>query len=153
MEDRDRRRWQTADEDNDGHLNKLEFKHFLHPEESDHMRDIVIAETLDDIDKDGDGLISLAEYIGDMFRSDIGADESQEPDWVKAEREAFKEHLYEAMIGEDSFELLQPLGLLEGIKSLGIDDLEERDVAFFLLHQSSAIATLRLPKTDTKCCP
>ena len=59
MEDRDRRRWQSADENSDGTLNKLEFKHFLHPEESDHMRDIVVSETLDDIDKDGDGLISL----------------------------------------------------------------------------------------------
>ena len=68
MENRDRRRWQTADENKDGALNKLEFKHFLHPEESDHMRDIVIAETVDDIDKDGDGLISLGEYVGDMFR-------------------------------------------------------------------------------------
>jgi hypothetical protein len=36
------------------------------------------------------------------------------------------------MMGEDTFELLQPIGLLEGIKSLGIDDLEERDVAFLL---------------------
>ena len=51
MEDRDKRRWQAADEDGDGSLNKLEFKHFLHPEETDHMRDIVISETLDDIDK------------------------------------------------------------------------------------------------------
>ena len=59
MEGRDRKRWHTADEDKDGTLNKLEFKHFLHPEESDHMRDIVVSETLDDIDKDGDGLISL----------------------------------------------------------------------------------------------
>ena len=88
MEDRDRRRWDTADENNDGSLNKLEFKHFLHPEESDHMRDIVISETLDDIDKNGDGLISLEEYIGDMYRGD--GDESSEPDWVKAEREAFR---------------------------------------------------------------
>lgn len=90
MEDRDRRRWDTADENNDGSLNKLEFKHFLHPEESDHMRDIVISETLDDIDKNGDGLISLEEYIGDMYRGD--GDESSEPDWVKAEREAFRDH-------------------------------------------------------------
>ena len=59
MEGRDKKRWHTADEDKDGTLNKLEFKHFLHPEESDHMRDIVVSETLDDIDKDGDGLISL----------------------------------------------------------------------------------------------
>ncbi len=90
MEDRDRRRWQAADENGDGNLNKLEFKHFLHPEETDHMRDIVISETMDDIDKDGDGKISLQEYIGDMYRGD--GDESTEPDWVKSERESFREH-------------------------------------------------------------
>ena len=42
MEERDRRRWESADENKDGQLNKYEFKHFLHPEESDHIRDIVI---------------------------------------------------------------------------------------------------------------
>jgi hypothetical protein len=42
MESRDQRRWSIADEDNDGALNKFEFKHFLHPEEADHMRDIVV---------------------------------------------------------------------------------------------------------------
>ena len=47
-------------------------------------------------------------------------------------REVFKDHLYEAMMGNDTFELLSPIGLLEGIKSLGIDDLEERDVEFLL---------------------
>lgn len=89
MEDRDRRRWETADEDSNGALNKLEFKHFLHPEESEHMRDIVVTETLDDIDKDGDGKISIEEYIGDMFKAE---DPDSEPDWVKNEREAFKEN-------------------------------------------------------------
>ena len=47
-------------------------------------------------------------------------------------REVFKDHLYEAMMGEETFELLSPIGLLEGIKILGIDDLEERDVAYLL---------------------
>jgi hypothetical protein len=51
MESRDQRRWTIADEDKDGFLTKEEFKHFLHPEEADHMRDIVVQETLDDIDK------------------------------------------------------------------------------------------------------
>lgn len=35
-------------------------------------------------------------------------------------------------MGEETFELLSPIGLLEGIKILGIDDLEERDVAYLL---------------------
>ena len=42
MENRDQRRWAIADEDDDGALNKIEFKHFLHPEEADHMREIVV---------------------------------------------------------------------------------------------------------------
>ena len=42
MESRDLRRWTIADEDTDGKLNKLEFRNFLHPEEADHMKDIVV---------------------------------------------------------------------------------------------------------------
>ncbi|XP_006815661.1 calumenin-like isoform X2 [Saccoglossus kowalevskii] len=83
---RDERRWQRADTDGDGKLSKEEFAHFLHPEEGEHMRDIVVEETMEDIDKDGDGMISLEEYIGDMYPSD---DDEDEPDWVKIEREQF----------------------------------------------------------------
>lgn len=39
---RDRRRWSIADRDGDDSLTKVEFSDFLHPEESDHMRDIVV---------------------------------------------------------------------------------------------------------------
>ena len=70
MEERDHRRWNLADLDNDGELNREEFKAFLHPEDQDHMRDIVVTETLEDIDKDGDGSINVEEYIGDMYRDD-----------------------------------------------------------------------------------
>ena len=41
-----------------------EFGNFLHPEEAEHMREIVVIETMEDIDKDKDGKISLEEYIG-----------------------------------------------------------------------------------------
>ena len=41
---------------------------------------------MEDIDKDGDGQISLDEYIGDMYSGDSG---EAEPDWVKTEREQF----------------------------------------------------------------
>jgi hypothetical protein len=47
----------------------------------------IIQETLDDIDKNGDGKISIDEYIGDMYHST--GDLDSEPDWVKAERESF----------------------------------------------------------------
>lgn len=83
---RDRRRWSIADKDGDDALTKEEFAGFLHPEESEDMRDVVVLETMEDIDKDGDGKISVVEYIGDMYRG--GVDE-EEPEWVKNEREQF----------------------------------------------------------------
>ena len=80
-----------ADEDKDGSLAMYEFKHFLHPEDVEHMRDIVIQETIEDIDKDGDGRLSVDEYIGDMYSTDSTTSLDEEPDWVKRERESFKE--------------------------------------------------------------
>lgn len=85
---RDRRRWSVADRDGDDALTKAEFTDFLHPEESPYMRDVVVSETVEDIDKDNDGKVSVEEYIGDMYRATD--DESDEPDWVKHERETFK---------------------------------------------------------------
>lgn len=63
MVKRDEKRWRKADGDGDGLLTKEEFMHFLHPEEAEHMRDVVVDETLEDIDKNNDGKISLEEYI------------------------------------------------------------------------------------------
>lgn len=64
---RDRRRWSVADKDGDDALTKEEFTGFLHPEEIDEMRDVVVLETMEDIDKDRDGKISVVEYIGTTF--------------------------------------------------------------------------------------
>lgn len=86
---RDQRRWGVADVDGDGALTRGEFAGFLHPEETGHMRDIVVLETLEDIDKDKDGRVSLEEYIGDVFRSGDG---DAEPDWVRNERDQFKQY-------------------------------------------------------------
>ncbi|KFM77593.1 Calumenin-A, partial [Stegodyphus mimosarum] len=85
MMKRDKRRWAAADKNSDNQLSKEEFTDFLHPEEATHMQDIVIIETLEDIDKDGDGKLSLQEYIGDMY----SGGEDDEPDWVKNEKEQF----------------------------------------------------------------
>jgi len=89
MEARDNRRWILADQDKNGELTKDEFKAFLHPEDADHMRDIVVTETLEDIDKDGDGKINIDEYIGDMYRDEDTINQEDEPDWVASEREQF----------------------------------------------------------------
>jgi len=86
---RDRRRWSVADQNGDDALTKEEFAGFLHPEEVGHMRDVVVLETMEDIDKDKDGKVSLNEYIGDMYR---GSDGEPEPEWVKNEREQFSSY-------------------------------------------------------------
>lgn len=84
---RDRRRWSVADRNGDDSLTRSEFTDFLHPEENSYMRDIVVAETMEDIDKDNDGKISVEEYIGDMYRP--VDDDHEEPEWVTHERETF----------------------------------------------------------------
>lgn len=63
---KDKRRWAAADLDADGLLSKEEFVAFLHPEESVHMKDIVVYETMDDMDVDKDNKISMDEYIGNF---------------------------------------------------------------------------------------
>ncbi|KAG7459877.1 hypothetical protein MATL_G00215100 [Megalops atlanticus] len=85
---RDERRFKTADGNGDGIATREELAAFLHPEEYDHMKDIVVTETIEDIDQNGDGLINLEEYIGDMFSPEDG---ESEPEWVQTERKQFSE--------------------------------------------------------------
>uniref|UniRef100_A0A914RFN1 EF-hand domain-containing protein n=1 Tax=Parascaris equorum TaxID=6256 RepID=A0A914RFN1_PAREQ len=43
MVSRDERRWKVADYDSNGVLDRTEYGCFMHPEDCDHMRDIVVA--------------------------------------------------------------------------------------------------------------
>ncbi|XP_069001559.1 calumenin-A [Embiotoca jacksoni] len=85
---RDKRRFRVADTDGDMIADRQEFTAFLHPEDHQHMKDIVVQETMEDIDKNGDGFIDLKEYIGDMYTSE---GEEDEPEWVATERQQFSE--------------------------------------------------------------
>ncbi|NP_001086959.1 reticulocalbin 3 L homeolog precursor [Xenopus laevis] len=86
MMQRDERRFKVADKDGDLIATRDEFTAFLHPEEYGYMQDIVITETIEDIDKNGDGTVDVNEYIADMYTPD---NDEPEPDWVKTERQQF----------------------------------------------------------------
>ncbi|XP_066275629.1 calumenin-A-like [Branchiostoma lanceolatum] len=60
--EQDSRRFHVCDENQDGGLDKDEFMTFLYSEEYPHMHDIVILETMEDMDKDGDGVLSYLEF-------------------------------------------------------------------------------------------
>uniref|UniRef100_H2ZJY8 Reticulocalbin-3 n=1 Tax=Ciona savignyi TaxID=51511 RepID=H2ZJY8_CIOSA len=83
---RDERRWKRADLDGDNQCTIEEFRIFSHPEEFRNMSDLVVQETIEDMDKNDDGSIDLEEYIKDMFNPENG---EPEPDWVRNEREHF----------------------------------------------------------------
>ena len=87
---------------------------FTYTEEAPHMRDIVIEETMYDMDKNRDGKITLEEYIskhlslslsfshvtpcffvlllGDIWPQFECEEGTDEPEWVKTEREHFSKH-------------------------------------------------------------
>ena len=39
---RDKRRWNYADQNKDGALTREEYAHYLHPEEVEHMKEVVV---------------------------------------------------------------------------------------------------------------
>ncbi|XP_075583451.1 LOW QUALITY PROTEIN: reticulocalbin-3-like, partial [Pelecanus crispus] len=63
---RDERRFRAADGDGDGGADRDEFAAFLHPEDFERMRPLVTMETMEDMDKDGDGFIQEDEYIAPL---------------------------------------------------------------------------------------
>ncbi|XP_023347334.1 calumenin-B [Eurytemora carolleeae] len=89
---RDERRFRMSDKDGDKELDRDEFSAFVHPEDHAYMRDIVVIETMDDMDKDKDGKISLKEYIDDFWQMYDTTAPEIEPEWVQDEREQFSLH-------------------------------------------------------------
>jgi len=47
-------------------------------------------------------------------------------------RTAFKEHIFPVEVSGEELELISPMGFLEGVKQLGIDDLKELEVTYLL---------------------
>ncbi|XP_036909366.1 reticulocalbin-2 isoform X2 [Sturnira hondurensis] len=82
----DKKRFEKANQDVDPALNLEEFIAFEHPEEVDYMKEFVIQEALEEHDKNGDGFVSLEEFLGD-YRRDPAANE--DPEWILVEKDRF----------------------------------------------------------------
>lgn len=61
----DKALFHAADKNKDGYLDEKEHLAFTHPEEDPDMLPVIYQQTLDDKDKNGDGLIDFKEFIGE----------------------------------------------------------------------------------------
>lgn len=88
---RDYNKFITADANGDQFLSVDEMGAFIHPEEFHHTKDLAIQESMNDLDRNKDGYISVDEYISDLL-----ADEEDEhvnkPEWIELERKQFLSH-------------------------------------------------------------
>ncbi|KAI1235020.1 hypothetical protein IHE44_0002651 [Lamprotornis superbus] len=82
----EKKRFEKANRDDVPALNVDEYIAFEHPEEVEYMMDFVIQEALEEHDKDGDGFVSLEEFLGD-YRRDPTARE--DPEWILVEKDRF----------------------------------------------------------------
>lgn len=86
---RDTKRFAAADLDGDKQLTRNELADFLHPEDAPHMQQLVLDETFDDMDRNDDGLITVEEYVDDIWPQ-FERKGSEEPEWVTMERDHFR---------------------------------------------------------------
>ncbi|KAK4474118.1 hypothetical protein MN116_003423 [Schistosoma mekongi] len=135
---RDKRRWATADVDGDGKLSKEEYLAFLHPKQDPKMRQVVIKETMEDVDKNNDGFIDLDEYIKDLWSSNFPNE--VEPEWVKTERNKFSE---QRDVNRDG-----KLDLDEVDKWIATDDNNVQAEVTHLLSESDADQDGKLSKSE-----
>lgn len=85
--ERDNRRFKVADRNGDKKLDREEFASFLHPEETPYMREVVVEETMTDMDTNKDGFVTLEEYLNDLWPTSERT--GGEPEWIKSEKEQF----------------------------------------------------------------
>ncbi|XP_069674456.1 reticulocalbin-2 [Periplaneta americana] len=74
--------FEAADRNKDGSLNKGEFLMFSHPEEHPDMLPVILKQTLEEKDTNGDGFIDFQEFTGDRAKS-------HDKEWLIVEKEKF----------------------------------------------------------------
>ena len=107
MYSRDRARFHAADKDGDGGLTLIEYVNFKNPLKSEglnlkseiffykfyfvDLRENVIAWALQDVDSDGDGRVSLVEFMADYMTKPTDGLEFYGDDHIEQEKDKFKE--------------------------------------------------------------
>ncbi|XP_045159992.1 calumenin-B-like isoform X1 [Mercenaria mercenaria] len=81
--DEEQRKFEAADVNKDGYLEKDEFVAFYHPYNYEHMHNIELQRVMNDHDKNTDGFLSLEEFLGDS---------SHDKEWEIVEKERFIEY-------------------------------------------------------------
>ncbi|KAL4236212.1 EF-hand domain pair [Mactra antiquata] len=81
--DDEERKFNAADVNKDGYLDKDEFVAFYHPYNYEHMHHIELQRVMNDHDKDKDGFLSLEEFLGDS---------SHDQEWEIVEKERFQDY-------------------------------------------------------------
>lgn len=76
-------KFDAADVNKDGYLDKEEFVPFAHPYNYEHMHDIELGRVIVDHDKNKDGYLTFAEFAGDS---------SGDKEWEIVEKERFEEY-------------------------------------------------------------
>ncbi|XP_071499728.1 calumenin-B-like [Diadema antillarum] len=87
---RAKRTYDIADMDGDGFLNAKEFHMFHNPKFYREMERVVVSDSLEDFDTNGDGGIDITEFIGDFHTVD---EEEDIPQWVLEEKHMFETEL------------------------------------------------------------
>uniref|UniRef100_A0A224XT31 Reticulocalbin-3 n=1 Tax=Panstrongylus lignarius TaxID=156445 RepID=A0A224XT31_9HEMI len=78
----DKLMFEAADKNKDGVLDRVEFVPFSHPEEHPDMLPLILKNTLEDKDTNGDGEIDFQEFIGEKAKD-------QEKEWLLSEKDKF----------------------------------------------------------------
>ncbi|CAH3037536.1 unnamed protein product [Pocillopora meandrina] len=76
-------KFSIADADKNGKMNRDEYVDFEHPEENINMQEIALDEVIEDVDQNDDGLITVAEFLGQYH------EEKEPPAWVVRHRAEF----------------------------------------------------------------
>lgn len=85
-------RWKAADKNNDTVLVKEEFKYFLHPEESESTKHLLVEEAMDDMDEDKNKEITLEEYIKHM-KVVTPEEDKKDPAFLSTHQSQFETYL------------------------------------------------------------